>query len=82
MKIDGQFVRDIASDAVSLAMVKSIHEIGCLMDKQTVAEFVESPAILALLSGLGVHYAQGYAVGYPMPLDQLLVWHRQQHTDQ
>ncbi len=78
LKIDGQFVRDIASDAVSLAMVKSIHEIGCLMGKQTVAEFVESPAILALLRGLGVHYAQGYAVGRPMPLDQLLVWHRQQ----
>lgn len=75
LKIDGQFVRDIATDAVSLAMVRSIHEIGCLMGKATVAEFVESPAILALLRGLDVHYAQGYAVGHPMPLDQLLVWH-------
>ena len=72
LKIDGQFVKDIATDPVSLAMVKSIHEIGCLMGKQTVAEFVETEAILALLRGLGVHYAQGYAVGYPMPLEQLL----------
>lgn len=72
LKIDGQFVRDIATDAVSLAMVKSIHEIGCLMGKETVAEFVESPAILELLRGFGVHYAQGYSVGYPVPLDQLL----------
>lgn len=72
LKIDGQFVRDVASDPVSLAMVKSIHEIGCLMGKETVAEFAETPAILEVLRGLGVHYAQGYAVGYPVPLDQVL----------
>jgi len=72
LKIDGQFVKDIAHDPVSLAMVKSIHDIGCLMGKQTVAEFVESPAILGLLREIGVHYAQGYAVGYPVPLDQVL----------
>ena len=76
LKIDGQFVKDIAHDPVSLAMVKSIHDIGCLMGKQTVAEFVESDAILALLHGIGVHYAQGYAVGYPQPLDQVLVPYR------
>jgi diguanylate cyclase (GGDEF)-like protein/PAS domain S-box-containing protein len=75
LKIDGQFVKDIARDPVSLAMVKSIHDIGCLMGKQTVAEFVESPAILGLLREIGVHYSQGYAVGYPMPLDQLLGSH-------
>lgn len=72
LKIDGQFVKDIARDPVSLAMVKSIHEIGCLMGKQTVAEFVESQAILDLLREIGVHYAQGYAVGYPVPLVQVL----------
>lgn len=72
LKIDGQFVKDIASDPVSLAMVKSIHEIGGLMGKETVAEFVESQEILDLLREVGVHYAQGYAVGRPMPLDQVL----------
>lgn len=72
LKIDGQFVRDIATDPVCLAMVKSIHEIGCLMGKETVAECVESQAILELLRETGVHYAQGYAVGYPVPLDQIL----------
>ncbi len=72
LKIDGQFVKDIAHDPVSLAMVKSIHEIGCLMGKQTVAEFVESQAIFDLLREIGVHYAQGYAVGYPVPLAQVL----------
>ncbi|MNT60818.1 putative diguanylate cyclase [compost metagenome] len=62
----------MADDPVSFAMVKSIHEIGCLMGKKTVAEFVESPAIAGLLTGLGVHYAQGYALGRPAPIDELL----------
>ncbi len=72
LKIDGQFVRHIDRDPVSRAMVKSIHEIGCLMGKRTVAEFVESQALVAVLQDIGVHYAQGYAVGYPVPLAQVL----------
>ncbi len=73
IKIDGQFVRRMADDPVSFAMVKSIHEIGCLMGKKTVAEFAESAAIVDLLTGLGVHYAQGYALGRPAPIDQVFL---------
>lgn len=69
LKIDGQFVKDIDHDPISLAMVKSIHEIGCLMGKRTVAEFVEKEALIELLHGIGVHYAQGYAMGHPVPLE-------------
>ncbi|MBD9395237.1 EAL domain-containing protein [Acidovorax sp. ACV01] len=73
LKIDGQFVKHMADDPVSFAMVKSIHEIGCLMGKKTVAEFAESQAIVNLLTGLGVHFAQGYALGRPAPIDELLL---------
>ncbi|WP_108723931.1 EAL domain-containing protein [Acidovorax kalamii] len=73
LKIDGQFVKNMADDPVSFAMVKSIHEIGCLMGKKTVAEFAESQAIVDLLTGLGVHFAQGYALGRPAPIDELLL---------
>lgn len=73
LKIDGQFVKSMADDPVSFAMVKSIHEIGCLMGKKTVAEFAESQAIVDLLTGLGVHFAQGYALGRPAPMDELLL---------
>ncbi len=71
LKIDGQFVKDMDRDPVSHAMVRSIHEIGCLMGKRTVAEFVENEAILAQLRTLGVHYAQGYAISRPVPLESL-----------
>jgi diguanylate cyclase (GGDEF)-like protein/PAS domain S-box-containing protein len=71
LKIDGLFVRDILSDSIDLALVKSIHDIGKIMGKQTIAEFVESPAILSKLRDIGVDYAQGYAIGRPRPISVL-----------
>ena len=72
LKIDGMFVKDIVSDPIDRAMVKSIHEIGSVMGKKTVAEFVESEAILNELSIIGVDYVQGYAIGKPLPLIELI----------
>ena len=70
LKIDGAFVRDITADAIDLAMVKSINEVAHVMGKQTIAEFVETDAILKRLKSIGVDFAQGYAVARPEPLGQ------------
>ncbi len=72
VKIDGSFVRDILSDRNSLATVKAILELTKAMSIETVAEYAESDEILAVLRRLGVDYAQGYAIGRPEPLDELL----------
>ncbi|MCH7637459.1 MAG: EAL domain-containing protein [Proteobacteria bacterium] len=72
LKIDGVFVKDIAVDPVSLAMVKSINEIGHVMGMQTIAEFVEDDAILAKLAELGVDFAQGYGIAKPEPIEENL----------
>jgi len=69
LKIDGMFIKDIAVDPIDLAMVRSINEIGRVMGKHTVAEFVEDEAVLAKLREAGVDYAQGYGVGPPEPID-------------
>lgn len=68
LKIDGFFVRDMAADPISFAMVKSIHDIGKLMGMETIAEFVENDAILQKLREIGVDYAQGYGISRPRPL--------------
>lgn len=73
LKIDGQFVKDIETNPIDLAMLKSINEIGHVMGKKTIAEFVENGVILETLKGLGVDYAQGYHIGRPAPLDDLLI---------
>lgn len=71
LKIDGVFVKDILDDKVDLAMVRSINEVGHVMGKKTVAEFVENKQIFDLLKELDVDYAQGYGIAKPVPLDEL-----------
>ncbi|MCP5152080.1 MAG: EAL domain-containing protein [Chromatiales bacterium] len=72
LKIDGMFVKDMAEDPVDLAMVRAIHDMGAVVGKETIAEFVENDAIRAALEKIGVHYAQGYGIGRPRPIADFL----------
>lgn len=69
LKIDGSFVRRITSDPIDLAMVKSINEVGHVMDRKTIAEYVEDEETMELLRQIGVDYAQGYGVETPQLLE-------------
>ncbi len=69
VKIDGMFVKGMADDPIDRAMVKSINEIGRVMGKETVAEFVEHRSLLDRLREMNVGFAQGYGIGRPEPLD-------------
>lgn len=71
IKIDGIFVRNIALDRLDEAMVRSIAEVARIMDKVTVAEFVEGPQQAEVLTRLGIDYLQGYGIGKPVPLAEL-----------
>jgi diguanylate cyclase (GGDEF)-like protein/PAS domain S-box-containing protein len=68
LKIDGIFIRDIATNAINRAMVKAINEVGHVMGISTVAEYVEDETTLQVVRELGLDYAQGYAVGTLRPL--------------
>ncbi|MEG2975382.1 MAG: EAL domain-containing protein [Comamonas sp.] len=68
LKIDGGFVRDMLQDKGDHAMVEMINQIGHMMGKKTVAEFVESREIAEELMNMGVDYVQGYAIARPKPM--------------
>ncbi len=68
LKIDGAFVRDLADDPIDRAMVEAINQIGHVMNLETIAEFVETNAVLEQLRAIGVDYAQGYGIAAPQPL--------------
>ncbi|MEJ2761688.1 MAG: EAL domain-containing protein [Gammaproteobacteria bacterium] len=68
LKIDGQFVRDVLHDPLDLAMVKSINDIGHVMGKKTIAEFVENQDILEVMKEVGIDYVQGYGIAKPAPM--------------
>ncbi len=72
LKIDGQFVRDIARDPVDRTMVRAIHEVAKSMGIVTVAEFVEDQAIVDELMHIGIDYAQGYLIAKPCPMSEAL----------
>jgi diguanylate cyclase (GGDEF)-like protein/PAS domain S-box-containing protein len=69
LKIDGSFVRNIAEDAVDLALLRSMNEIGQLLGKKTIAEFAENERVIQKLREVGVDYMQGHGVSRPVPLD-------------
>ena len=72
LKIDGVFVRDIQSDPVDYAMVKSISELGHLLGKETIAKFVETIELSDELRKMGIDYVQGHAFGRPQPLNNFV----------
>jgi EAL domain-containing protein (putative c-di-GMP-specific phosphodiesterase class I) len=65
IKIDGRFVKNLATSPVDQAMVRAMNEIAHALGKQTVAEFVENEESFRLLAEFGVDYGQGYHLGRP-----------------
>ena len=68
LKIDGSFIRAMASSDVDYSMVSTINHLGQIMGIKTIAECVETEAQLSMLEEIGVDYVQGYVVGNPKPL--------------
>jgi EAL domain-containing protein (putative c-di-GMP-specific phosphodiesterase class I) len=65
LKIDRGLVESIGRKGGSLAKVTAIMAMAREHNYMTIAEGVESPASLAILWELGVHYAQGYFIHAP-----------------
>ncbi|MDJ0806753.1 MAG: EAL domain-containing protein [Gammaproteobacteria bacterium] len=70
LKIDGGFVRSMLEDPMDHAIVEAINSIGHIAGIRTIAEFVESQAIMQRLSTLGIDFAQGWAVHHPQPFTE------------
>lgn len=72
IKIDGSFVKNIANDDVDYAMVKSITDMGHFLEKGIIAEFVSDQEIYDTVEDIGVDYVQGYHLGKPVFLEELI----------
>jgi len=69
LKIDGDFIRGLASSPMDQLVVRAIVGIARGMGRKTVAEFVADAEAAQLLREIGVDYAQGYYVGRPLPVN-------------
>jgi EAL domain-containing protein (putative c-di-GMP-specific phosphodiesterase class I) len=72
LKIDAEFVWDIASSPASRAVVRAIVNLARGFGMTTVAEGVEDEPTLETVRGLGVEHAQGYHIARPGPLSLVL----------
>jgi EAL domain-containing protein (putative c-di-GMP-specific phosphodiesterase class I) len=71
LKIDGQFIAQIAADPVDRSMVEAISKVGRALGIATIAECVETAVVLDELRRIGVDFAQGYFIARPAPISQL-----------
>ena len=71
LKIDREFIRDLADDPTSQVMVESLVALARGLGKQTIAEGVEDERCLRLLEDYGVDYAQGFLIGRPRPTGEV-----------
>jgi predicted signal transduction protein with EAL and GGDEF domain len=72
LKIDGDFIRGVATSPMDQLVVKAIVSIARGIGKKTVAEFVADEETSCLLREIGVDFAQGYHIGVPRPVSELL----------
>jgi EAL domain-containing protein (putative c-di-GMP-specific phosphodiesterase class I) len=67
LKIDGGFIRRLPVSRTDQLVVRAIAGVVRGMGAQTIAEFVGDETTIAMLRSYGVDYAQGFAVGRPVP---------------
>ncbi|MBI3043511.1 MAG: EAL domain-containing protein [Betaproteobacteria bacterium] len=70
LKIDGSFIRDLATDEGSRIFVRALNDVARGLDKQVIAEWVETPEALNLLLGMGTQFGQGNLFQRPVPLER------------
>jgi EAL domain-containing protein (putative c-di-GMP-specific phosphodiesterase class I) len=72
IKIDGEFVRGLSASVVDQLVVQGIVGIAKGMNKKTMAEHVGCAEDARFLGEHGVDYAQGYYIGQPRPVTEVL----------
>lgn len=72
LKIDGSFVRNVVTHPANQYLVGAIRDMSRAFGLETIAEYVEDEATIDYLAKAGIDYAQGYAIGKPVPLGEPL----------
>jgi diguanylate cyclase (GGDEF)-like protein/PAS domain S-box-containing protein len=76
LKIDKSFVRDMLHDPEDMAIVEAIIGLASAFRHQVIAEGVETLDQILMLTELGCHMIQGYALARPMPAGDVPAWIR------
>jgi EAL domain-containing protein (putative c-di-GMP-specific phosphodiesterase class I) len=72
LKIDGDLVVTVTESRTGQLTVKSLVELARGLGAETIAEYVSDDQTLEFLREQGVGYAQGYRIGRPRPIEEVL----------
>ena len=72
IKIDGSLIKNIDHDRNSQIICSTILNFSSELEMQTVAEFVHNDSVLEYVKDMGFDYLQGFHLGEPMPIYDLL----------
>jgi EAL domain-containing protein (putative c-di-GMP-specific phosphodiesterase class I) len=78
LKIDGDLVVTVTESRTGQLTIKSLVELAKGLGAETVAEYVSDDQTLEFLRDQGVGYAQGYRIGRPRPIEEVLGPHAAQ----
>ncbi len=71
IKIDGDIVKNLATNEDNQTILKSIKYMADLIKAKTTAEFVEDATIQEIVVKYGINNSQGYHFAKPLPKEQL-----------
>jgi diguanylate cyclase (GGDEF)-like protein len=71
LKVDRSFLRDVATDAASAGIVRSIATLGAGLGMDVVAEGIETVDQLRFAADAGCSFGQGYHFARPLPAAEL-----------
>ena len=74
LKIDKLFVTQLSSSHRDPLIVRSTIDLAHALDMEVVAEGVETPSSLALLTVMGCDMVQGFLISRPLSVDALLTF--------
>lgn len=74
LKIDGQFVRGLLTEVLDDAALRCFVDVAKVVGMKTIAECVESRAVMRRLEQMGVDFVQGDHIQRALPIDDLLTF--------
>ena len=72
LKIDQSFVRRMTQSQRGAAMMQGIAALAHALNLKIIAEGIETPQQRQLLRAMGCHFGQGFGLGKPISLEQLV----------
>ena len=72
LKLNASITRDLQADALQAVVARAASEAAAVLGIPMIAKGADTPEIVASLRHVGVHYAQGFTLAPPRPIEDLI----------